>query len=145
MTDQRPPFEQGGGTCSERVAKKLNIPVEYGSRPHETVKLLKEFRDTLDVNINPDDPKAMDARITEVLDQADKLLTAFHQAMPKAVLAVGLTTPPNSREEGFEANYHGKYHRWGWKPWMRSAVPSSPSPVWVLMLKRIRLRRFARW
>jgi hypothetical protein len=34
-------------TKFERVAKKLNIPVEYGSRPHKTVKLLKEFRDTL--------------------------------------------------------------------------------------------------
>lgn len=64
---------------------------------------------------NPDDLAAMDAKISEVLDQADKLLTAFHKAMPKTVLAVGLTTPPNSRESGFEANYHGKYHRWGWK------------------------------
>ncbi len=64
---------------------------------------------------DPNDLKAMDGKITEVLDQADKLLTAFHLAMPKTVLAVGLTTPPNSREEGFEANYHGKYHRWGWK------------------------------
>lgn len=64
---------------------------------------------------NPNDPKAMDAKITDVLDKADKLLTAFHLAAPKTVLAVGLTTPPNSREEGFEANYHGSYHRWGWK------------------------------
>ena len=28
---------------------------------------------------------------------------------------VGLTTPPNSRESGFEANYKGQYHRWEWK------------------------------
>ena len=41
--DERQPYL----TKFERVAKKLNIPVEYGSRPHETVKLLKEFRDTL--------------------------------------------------------------------------------------------------
>jgi lysophospholipase L1-like esterase len=26
-----------------------------------------------------------------------------------------LTTPPNARESGFEANYRGQYHRWGWK------------------------------
>lgn len=64
---------------------------------------------------NPEDPAAMDKTITTVLDNTDKLLAAFHQAMPQAVLAVGLTTPPNARESGFEANYKGKYHRWGWK------------------------------
>ena len=57
----------------------------------------------------------MQAKIDEVLDNADKLLAEFHKAAPKAVFAVGLTTPPNAREEGFEANYKGKYHRWGWK------------------------------
>ncbi|MEZ5386785.1 MAG: SGNH/GDSL hydrolase family protein [Prosthecobacter sp.] len=61
------------------------------------------------------DPQNPDVKINEVLDNADKLLAEFHKAAPKAVLAVGLTTPPNSRESGFEANYKGKYHRWGWK------------------------------
>lgn len=74
---------------------------------------------------NPDDLKAMDAKIAEVLDQADKLLTAFHHAMPETALAVGLTTPPNSREAGFEANYHGKYHRWGWKRIQHRLVQST--------------------
>jgi lysophospholipase L1-like esterase len=64
---------------------------------------------------NPDDPKLMDRTIDDALDNADKLLAAFHAACPQTVLAVGLATPPNSREEGFEANYKGKYHRWGWK------------------------------
>ena len=63
----------------------------------------------------PDDPTAMDKTIDAALDNADKLLAAFRAAAPKAVLAVGLTTPPNARESGFEANYKGKYHRWGWK------------------------------
>lgn len=62
-----------------------------------------------------DDEAAMLKHIDTVLDNADKLLAAFHQAVPKAALAVGLTTPPNARESGFEANYKGKYHRWGWK------------------------------
>ncbi|MDB6118589.1 MAG: GDSL-like Lipase/Acylhydrolase [Verrucomicrobiaceae bacterium] len=61
------------------------------------------------------DREAMDKVIDGALDNADKLIAAFHAAAPKAVFAVGLTTPPNSRESGFEANYHGKYHRWGWK------------------------------
>ena len=60
----------------------------------------------------PDDP---DAKIKEVLDNAEKLLVEFHKTAPKAVLAVGLTTAPNSREEAFFANYKGNYHRWGWK------------------------------
>lgn len=64
---------------------------------------------------NPDDSAAMDKTINAVLDNADKLLASFHAAAPRAVLAVGLTTPPNARESGFEANYKGKYHRWGWK------------------------------
>jgi lysophospholipase L1-like esterase len=64
---------------------------------------------------NPDDPVAMEKHINGVLDHADGLLAAFHAAAPQAVLAVGLTTPPNARESGFEANYKGKYHRWGWK------------------------------
>ena len=33
----------------------------------------------------------------------------------QAVLAVGLTTPPNARQEAFEANYGDRYTRWGWK------------------------------
>lgn len=64
---------------------------------------------------DPERPEAVDARISEVLGHADRLLAAFRAAAPEAVLAVGLTTPPNARESGFEANYKGRYHRWGWK------------------------------
>ena len=63
----------------------------------------------------PDDRAALDQTINATLDNAEKLLAAFRQAAPKAVFAVGLTPPPNSREEGFIANYKGQYHRWGWK------------------------------
>lgn len=61
------------------------------------------------------DPNNPDAKIDEVLANADKLLAEFHKVAPKAILAVGLTTPPNSRQEGFTANYKDKYPRWGWK------------------------------
>lgn len=64
---------------------------------------------------NPEDPAAVNRHIDGVLDHADTLIAAFHQAAPQTVFAVGLTTPPNARESGFEANYKGKYHRWGWK------------------------------
>ena len=61
------------------------------------------------------DPKASDKRIDKVFKEAEKLLQAFHKAAPKAALAVCLTPPPNSREGAFEANYKGRFPRWGWK------------------------------
>ncbi len=63
----------------------------------------------------PDKLDGMDKHIDSVLDNAEKLLAAFLKAAPDAVLAVGLTTPPNSREAAFEDNYKGRYSRWGWK------------------------------
>ncbi len=62
-----------------------------------------------------DDLKATDARIDQMLVHANRLLEAFRKAAPDADLVVCITTPPNARESGFEANYKGRYHRWGWK------------------------------
>lgn len=65
---------------------------------------------------DPDkDGEAIEKRIHDVLTHADTLLAAFHRAAPDAILGVGLTTPPNTREEAFLNNYQGQYHRWGWK------------------------------
>jgi len=63
----------------------------------------------------PDSPEGIDGRISEVLGHADRLLAAVRAAAPQAALAVGLTTPPNARESGFEASYKGRYLRWNWK------------------------------
>ncbi len=82
-------------------------------QPPDVVTFLLGINDCF--SVKPDDPEAIDARITEVLGNADRLLSEFHRAAPRAALAVGLTTPPNARESGFEANYKGRYHRWGWK------------------------------
>jgi lysophospholipase L1-like esterase len=89
------------------------IKQDCGGMPPDVVTFLLGINDCF--GAMPDDPAAMDKTINATLDNADKLIAAFRRAAPKAVFAVGLTTPPNSREEGFEANYHGKYHRWGWK------------------------------
>lgn len=95
----------------------LDIPRYFkehcDNQPPDVVTFLLGINDCF--GANPDDPAAMDRHIDGVLDNAHKLIAAFRKAAPDAALAVGLTTPPNSREEGFEANYHGKYHRWGWK------------------------------
>jgi len=65
--------------------------------------------------LKPDDPAAIDAGIDRMFAQAETLLTALRKAAPKAEVGLCLTTPPNARESGFEANYKGRYHRWGWK------------------------------
>jgi lysophospholipase L1-like esterase len=80
------------------------------NRPPDVVMFLLGINDCFAAN--PDDP---DPKISEVLEQAEKLLAEFHKAAPQAVLAVGLTTPPNARQEAFEANYQDRYTRWGWK------------------------------
>ena len=83
------------------------------NQPPDVVTFLLGINDCF--SAKPDDPEAIDARITEVLANADRLVSEFRRAAPLAALAIGLTTPPNARESGFEANYKGRYHRWGWK------------------------------
>jgi lysophospholipase L1-like esterase len=83
-----------------------------GERP-DTVTFLLGINDCF--SANPEDQKSIDARIDAMFMQADVLLAAFRKALPEADLGICLTTPPNARESGFEANYHGNYHRWGWK------------------------------
>ena len=63
----------------------------------------------------PDAQADIDARIDTMFASATTLLDEFHKAAPEADLAICVTTPPNARESGFEANYQGRYHRWGWK------------------------------
>lgn len=84
-----------------------------GNEPPDVVFFLLGINDCF--GAKPDDPAAIDATIDRMFTQADVLLKAFREAAPNADLAIGLTTPGNSRESGFEANYKGKYTRWGWK------------------------------
>jgi lysophospholipase L1-like esterase len=64
---------------------------------------------------DPNKLEAIDQRIDAMFAQADKLIAAFRQAAPRARLGICLTTPPNSRQAAFEANYKDRYSRWGWK------------------------------
>lgn len=64
---------------------------------------------------NPDDPDAIDSTISAMLQHAETLLTAFRKAAPESRLVICVTPPANARESGFEANYQGRYRRWGWK------------------------------
>lgn len=83
-----------------------------GERP-DVVFFLLGINDCF--SANPGDPPAIDARIDTMLESAAALLEDFRKAAPEADLAVCVTTPPNARQEAFEANYQQRYTRWGWK------------------------------
>lgn len=78
--------------------------------PPEVITFLLGINDCFAAN-----PKDPESKITDVLANAEKLLAEFRKAAPKAKLAVGITTPPNSRQEAFTANYQDRYSRWNWK------------------------------
>jgi lysophospholipase L1-like esterase len=63
---------------------------------------------------NANDAKVLDTQIDGVFDQAEKLLAEFRQAAPEAEIGICLTTPGNSRDEAFVANYKDQYPRSGW-------------------------------
>lgn len=64
---------------------------------------------------NPEEAADVDRRVDAMFEKAEALLAEFRKAAPKAEIGLCLTTPPNARQSGFDANYQGRYHRWGWK------------------------------
>ena len=58
---------------------------------------------------------AVDEKIDGMFAQADILIKALQAAAPQAEVGICLTTPGNSRQEAFFANYKDRYSRWGWK------------------------------
>ena len=86
------------------------IREECDGTPPDVVIFLLGINDCF--GASPEDP---DPRIDPVLEYANTLLKAFHQAAPDALLGVCVTPPGNSRDGAFEANYKGRYPRWGWK------------------------------
>ncbi len=61
-----------------------------------------------------DDPKQIDQRIDGMFAHASVLLRAIRAAAPQTQIGVCLTTPGNSRDGAYEANYKGRYTRSGW-------------------------------
>jgi len=87
--------EQCGGARPDVVTFLLGINDCFGAPPH--------------------DAAGREARYEAMFTQAEVLIAAFRKAAPDAILGVGITTPPNSRQVAFEANYGDRYTRWGWK------------------------------
>ena len=63
---------------------------------------------------NADDAQQLDTQIDGVFEQAEKLLAEFRRTAPNTEIGVCLTTPGNSRDEAFVANYKDRYPRSGW-------------------------------
>ena len=80
-----------------------------GERPDYVVILLG-INDCFTAPV--DDPTV---KIDTMFRYADQLLESLHTAAPQAKIGMCLTTPPNARQEAFEANYEDRYSRWGWK------------------------------
>jgi lysophospholipase L1-like esterase len=107
------PFVYLGADGKAGLDVKRYLAEECGGQAPDFCVFMLGINDCF--SADPDDMAAIDARIDTMMKHADTLLAAFHQAAPNAELAICLTTPPNARAEAFEANYHGSYHRWGWK------------------------------
>ena len=107
------PFVSLGDDGKPSLDVSRYLTDECDGDPPDVVTFLLGINDCF--SANPDDPKAIDSRIDVVFKYADRLLAAFSKAAPEAKLAICLTTPPNSRQEAFEANYKDRYTRWGWK------------------------------
>ena len=72
-----------------------------------------------------DDASAVDVRIDNMLASANQLLDAIRTAAPKTQIGFCLTTPPNARQEAFEANYS----------WLQSNIADSKRTDTATLLK----------
>jgi len=104
-------FAAAGGKPTLDVARYFDSCCA-GQRPDFVIFLLG-INDCF--SADPQSLAAIDARIDAMFVQAETLIAAVQKAASEAELGICLTPPPNARESGFEANYHGRYHRWGWK------------------------------
>lgn len=103
-------FADSDGKPSLNVARYFDERCE-GERPDFIIVKLG-INDCF--GFNPDDAKQLDTQIDGVFEQAEKLLSEFRRAAPDAEIGICLTTPGNSRDEAFVANYKDRYSRMGW-------------------------------
>lgn len=105
-----PPAAEGGKPVLD-VGRYLDEQFA-GKRPDYIVCMLG-INDCF--GLNPDDPAALDAGIDRTFVHAETLVAALRKAAPNAEIGVCLTTPPNTRDGAFVANYKDRYTRWGWR------------------------------
>jgi len=107
------PFVYLADDGKPQIDVKRYLAKECGGQLPDSVIFMLGINDCF--GAPPDDPEAIDVRIDAMFKQTDVVLEAFREAAPEAEFGLCLTTPPNSREAAFQANYKGRFHRWGWK------------------------------
>lgn len=107
------PFVYLDKTGKPQLDPRQYFEKECGGKPADVIVFMLGINDCF--SFNPDDPKSLESGISAVFEHAETLLAAFHKAAPHAKLGICLTPSPNARESSFQANYKGKYPRWGWK------------------------------
>jgi lysophospholipase L1-like esterase len=107
------PFVYPNGAEKPHLDVSRYVKEECDGKPPDFVIIMLGINDCF--SAPPDDPQGIDSRIEAMFGHAKKLLKAIRQAAPRAEIGICLTTPPNSRESAFQANYQERYHRWGWK------------------------------
>jgi len=104
-------YQSSAGKPKLDMAKYFNEECN-GEIPNIIVIMLG-INDCFSANSN--DPASINSRADTMFEHADILLEALRSAAPKARIGICLTTPGNSRQEAFQANYQDRYTRWGWK------------------------------
>ena len=104
-------FPGEGGKPALNFARYLEI-VAGGRRP-DFVIIMLGINDCF--HPDPNDPEAVTARIDQMMKHAEVLLAAIRKDSPGSEIGICLTTPGNSRQEAFFANYKNRYSRDGWK------------------------------
>ena len=86
---------------------------ECGGQRPDVIVIMLGINDCF--SSNPNDPAAINTRVDAMFVHATRLLNALQEAAPDVEIGICLTTPPNSRQQAFQANYQDRYSRWGWK------------------------------
>lgn len=107
------PFVYLNETGEPQLDVNRYVNEECNGVPPDVVVIMLGINDCF--SAPPDDLKGIDARIETMFGHTETLLKSIHEAAPRAEIGLCLTTPPNSRESAFVANYRDRYHRWGWK------------------------------
>jgi len=91
-----------------------------GNHPPDFVVIMLGINDCF--SANPNDVDQIDERVDVMFAQAKILLKSIRAAAPDAQIGVCLTTPGNSRDGAYYANYKDRYTRTGWDRIQRRLV-----------------------
>lgn len=104
------PSETGG---KPKLDLKRYFAERCGGETPDLVTVMLGINDCF--GLNPDRLPELDQGIHRTFQHAESLIAAIRSAAPGARIGICLTPPPNRRDGAFEANYKGRYPRWGWR------------------------------